>query len=234
MREELPRLVPPAKRHFAHAEDGRRVFDRDDVGSLAGAILRRGKPCTALNTIRQARRLGPMDKRGLSERDICTKYITPAIVRSGWDVQVQVRENVHYDGWMTRGLAQRGDVLFTTEAPLGNVAQLLSDERVALAQRIITTRPTEVASPAFLKTVLMSPVLQTVIRRHATGTMAMGIKSAKLKLVPFPVPSLDEQYRIVERVEQLMKVCDDLEASLRQAEDRASKLVEAAVQELVA
>lgn len=31
-----------------------------------------------------------------------------------------------------------------------------------------------------------------------------------------------------------MKVCDDLEARLREAEDRASKLVEAVVQELVA
>jgi type I restriction enzyme R subunit len=36
-----------------------------------------------------------MDKRALSERDICTKFITPAIVARGWDVQVQVRENVH-------------------------------------------------------------------------------------------------------------------------------------------
>jgi type I restriction enzyme R subunit len=37
----------------------------------------------------------PHDKKSLSERDICTKYITPAIVRAGWDVQAQVRENVH-------------------------------------------------------------------------------------------------------------------------------------------
>lgn len=35
------------------------------------------------------------DKKALSERDICTKYITPAIARAGWDVQVQVREEVH-------------------------------------------------------------------------------------------------------------------------------------------
>ncbi len=35
------------------------------------------------------------DKRSLSERDICTKYITPAIVSGGWDVQVQLRENVY-------------------------------------------------------------------------------------------------------------------------------------------
>ena len=35
-----------------------------------------------------------MDKKTLSERDICTKFITPAIVRAGWDVQLQVREEV--------------------------------------------------------------------------------------------------------------------------------------------
>lgn len=36
-----------------------------------------------------------MSKKDLSERDICTKYITPAIVSAGWDVHTQVRENVH-------------------------------------------------------------------------------------------------------------------------------------------
>jgi hypothetical protein len=33
----------------------------------------------------------PVDKKALSERDICTKFITPAIVKGGWDLQVQVR-----------------------------------------------------------------------------------------------------------------------------------------------
>ena len=35
-----------------------------------------------------------INKKALSERDICTKYITPAIVEPGWDVQTQVREEV--------------------------------------------------------------------------------------------------------------------------------------------
>ncbi|MCP4651322.1 MAG: DEAD/DEAH box helicase family protein [PVC group bacterium] len=35
-----------------------------------------------------------MDKKSLSERDICTKYITPAIEAAGWDIQLQVREEV--------------------------------------------------------------------------------------------------------------------------------------------
>lgn len=37
-----------------------------------------------------------MDKKSLSERDICTKFITPAVVDAGWDVQRQVREEVTF------------------------------------------------------------------------------------------------------------------------------------------
>ncbi|MFM7438207.1 MAG: hypothetical protein ACKO2V_06315 [Snowella sp.] len=33
-----------------------------------------------------------MDKKHLSERDICTKFITPALERAGWDILTQVRE----------------------------------------------------------------------------------------------------------------------------------------------
>jgi type I restriction enzyme R subunit len=35
-----------------------------------------------------------MDKRQLSERDICTQYITPAIKKAGWDIATQVREEL--------------------------------------------------------------------------------------------------------------------------------------------
>ena len=40
-----------------------------------------------------------MDKRSLSERDICTKFITPALRRAGWDELLQIREEVSF----TRG-----------------------------------------------------------------------------------------------------------------------------------
>ena len=36
-----------------------------------------------------------LDKKKLSERDICTKFITPAITRSGWDHHYQIREEVN-------------------------------------------------------------------------------------------------------------------------------------------
>jgi type I restriction enzyme R subunit len=37
-----------------------------------------------------------MDKKTLSERDICTKFITPALERAGWDKMEQVREEVSF------------------------------------------------------------------------------------------------------------------------------------------
>jgi type I restriction enzyme R subunit len=33
-----------------------------------------------------------MNKKQLSERDICTKFITPALARAGWDIATQIRE----------------------------------------------------------------------------------------------------------------------------------------------
>lgn len=36
-----------------------------------------------------------MNKKNLSERDICTKYVTPALSAAGWDVHTQVREEAH-------------------------------------------------------------------------------------------------------------------------------------------
>ena len=37
-----------------------------------------------------------MDKRTLSERELCTKFITPALRDSGWDVASQIREEVSF------------------------------------------------------------------------------------------------------------------------------------------
>ncbi|MDD1606948.1 MAG: type I restriction enzyme HsdR N-terminal domain-containing protein, partial [Methylococcaceae bacterium] len=62
-----------------------------------------------------------MDKKQLSERDICTKYITPAIEKAGWNIQTQVREEFSFtDGRVivrgrlhTRGKQRRADYLLS-------------------------------------------------------------------------------------------------------------------------
>lgn len=58
-----------------------------------------------------------MDKRSLTERDICTKFILPAVKRAGWDEMLQVREEVYFTKGriivrgklVTRGKAKKAD-----------------------------------------------------------------------------------------------------------------------------
>jgi type I restriction enzyme, R subunit len=38
----------------------------------------------------------PVNKKELSERDICSKFMPPAIRRTGWDEQIQLREEVSF------------------------------------------------------------------------------------------------------------------------------------------
>ncbi len=58
-----------------------------------------------------------MDKRSFTDRDICTKFILPAVKRAGWDEMVQVREEVYFTKGriivrgklVTRGKAKKAD-----------------------------------------------------------------------------------------------------------------------------
>ena len=60
-----------------------------------------------------------MDKKSLSERDICTKFITPALRNAGWDEMAQIREEVKFTKGriivrgklVSRGKAQRADYI---------------------------------------------------------------------------------------------------------------------------
>jgi type I restriction enzyme R subunit len=55
-----------------------------------------------------------MDKGTLSERDICTKFITPALCRAGWDMMSQMREEVSF----TKGrIIVRGKLVSRGKSP---------------------------------------------------------------------------------------------------------------------
>ena len=116
-----------------------------------------------------------------------------------------------YASWMTRGIPKRGDVLFTTEAPLANVAQLETDEPVALAQRLITMQaPSGEIDPRFLKWSLMSPQMQADIKEKGTGATVTGIKAKLLKEIPLHVPGLDRQRQIAEICDIAFHACAKL------------------------
>lgn len=136
-----------------------------------------------------------------------------------------------YHIWMTRGLPVEGDVLFTTEAPMGNAAVVRLTERFALAQRVICFRNYGAVTPDFLVLQLLANPFQSILDKTATGLTAKGIKAAKLKRLPIAVPPLAEQHRIVAKVDELMAQCDQLEAQLATNEADSRRLLEAVLHE---
>jgi len=158
-----------------------------------------------------------IDYRGRTPKktDSGLRLITAKNVRMGF-LQREPEEFVapeSYDSWMTRGIPQIEDVLFTTEAPLGLVCQLDTEEKVVFAQRIITLQPERsVIDPAYLKWTMMSPIVQSRIHEKATGATAQGIKSSLLKKIIIPRAPLLTQQAIVKKLDALSEETKRLEA----------------------
>ena len=110
-----------------------------------------------------------------------------------------------YDSWMVRGFPRVGDVVLTTEAPLGEVAQL-NDDNIALAQRVVTLRGKNgILDNTYLKYFFLSHVGQQRLKARETGTTVTGIKQSELREVIVDTPPYDIQVRI----SSILKSLDD-------------------------
>lgn len=158
-----------------------------------------------------------IDYRGRTPQktDSGLRLITAKNVRMG-KLNKHPEEFVSEDSYeilMTRGIPVSGDILFTTEAPLGLVCQLDTEEQVVFAQRIITLQPDRsVIDPSFLHYALRSPQVQKSIHANATGATAQGIKSSRLKKIEISIPqSLESQKKIAKELDQCERSCLNIE-----------------------
>ena len=105
-----------------------------------------------------------------------------------------VAEN-DYLNVMSKGLPKVGDILFTTEAPMGNVAQV-DDKDIALAQRVIKFRSKEMLYNLYLLHYMLSPIFQKIISTKSIGTTVQGISGKELHKIKLSFPSKQEQEKI--------------------------------------
>ncbi len=132
-------------------------------------------------------------KKGI--RLITAKNVRMGFIKKEPEEFIDVND---YDNWMTRGIPCKGDVLFTTEAPLANVALLDLDEKIALAQRIITLVPDkDNLLGEFLSFCLQSKLVQDRIFSNGTGATVTGIKSKLLKKILIPIAPINYQEKII-------------------------------------
>lgn len=127
---------------------------------------------------------------------------------------------------LSRGMCQKGDILITTEAPLGHVA-LADKDKYSAGQRIITLQSySNTINNELFMFFLLSPVIQQDIFNKRSGMTAYGIKGALLKLVLIPLPPFSEQERIVAKIKKLMGLCDELEVAEQELDVLESRFEE--------
>ena len=140
--------------------------------------------------------------------------ITASNIRQGYMdyTRKEYISTEEYDRRKSRGITQRGDLLFTTEAPMGN-ASICDLEKCSCGQRIITFQQYEknTAITELYMYFILSPQFQKQLLNNCTGTTAKGIKADKLKHLLIPLPPLAEQKRIVAKIEELLPYIDRYE-----------------------
>lgn len=149
-----------------------------------------------------------IDYRGKTppKSDSGVRLITAKVVKGGF-IQDEPKEFIPeglYHGWMRRGMPKLGDVLLTTEAPLGEVAAIRSTDRIALAQRLILLRADpERVDQDFLLYSLQAPYVQAQLRARASGTTVLGIKQSELRQVEIPAPDMRIQRAVAMRLRSI-------------------------------
>ena len=124
----------------------------------------------------------------------------------------------NYDKVMTRGIPKVGDVVFTTEAPLGNVCRIPKfDTDFYIGQRIITMQ-TKLLNPVYLEYALSSDDFKRKLVGKSSGSTVTGIRSKLLGKLTIPVPSKGLQNQFAAFVERVDKQKQTVQQSLEKLE----------------
>ncbi|PTL89167.1 restriction endonuclease subunit S [Halomonas litopenaei] len=183
--------------------------------------------------------IGPVvDYRGRTPKKVDDGIflVTAKNIRDGridYEVSKEYADPESAKSLLERGKPEIGDLLFTMEAPLGQVA-LIDRTDIALAQRIVKFKGGEgVMMNSYLMYWLMSTSCQARMETLATGSTALGIKASKLGMIECPAPPVAEQEEIVSHIKRESAKHDVLlveaQANIDLLQERRSALISAAV-----
>ena len=155
-------------------------------------------------------------KLGLSWSDTGYLALSALNLKNGYidfNADANYGDQELYDRWMGDNHLHKGQVVFTTEAPMGNVAQLPNDDLYILSQRTIAFEVKhDLIIEDFLATLLRSPKIFNELTSLSSGGTAKGVSQKSLSNLKVCVPtSLEEQSAIG----SFFRTLDDLLASYK-------------------
>jgi type I restriction enzyme S subunit len=101
-----------------------------------------------------------------------------------------------------------------------------------VSQHVAIVRPTFTDMGRFLHRLILSPFFQGFVFNEQTGAGRGGLPKNRMDSIPVPLPPLAEQHRIVAKVDELMALCDRLEAARKDREAKRDRLSAASLARL--
>jgi type I restriction enzyme, S subunit len=174
-----------------------------------------------------------VDNRGKTPptADSGIPIISAANVRNGYINLSPVRfvSNKTYSKWSVRGEPHGGDILITTEAPVGRTAIYPQNEKYLLTRRLLGARVNG-CNAKYVRFALSTWVSALHIAFNSRGATVPRILKPKLFATPLPLPPLSEQRRIVSYLDKLKSQTQTLESNYQQELDALDELKKSILQ----
>ena len=119
-------------------------------------------------------------------------------------------QKIKREGLVKTRMVFPGDFLLTNSMSFGR--PYITQIEGCIHDGWLRISPPSSLNKDFLYALLSSRFIRTVFEAAAAGGVVLNLNADKVRTVPIPLPPLAEQSRIVTRVEELMRLCDALEA----------------------
>jgi type I restriction enzyme S subunit len=128
---------------------------------------------------------------------------------------------------------EHGDLLLNiTGGSIGRCCLVHNpDIKANISQHVAIIRLAITGMGSFVHNVIMSPFFQSFIIGEQTGAGRGGLPKNRMDQIPVPIPPLAEQHRIVAKVDELMALCDELDAQLKTTEADSRRFMEAVLRD---
>lgn len=110
-----------------------------------------------------------------------------------------------YKKWMKEGDIKKGDLLLTSEAPLGESFLVSKPFKAIISQRIFLLRPNpEIIDSWYFYLLSTTSIFKKKLQERATGTTVLGIKQKELLKIEVDIPNLKKQREIVKKIRPII------------------------------
>ena len=206
---ELSAELSARKQQYEHYRDTLLTFDNDSVSwfELKDVIH-------SLNT-----GLNPRQFFRLNTEDATNYYVTIREIRGGRIVPTDKTDRINDEALAlcnNRSNLEIGDVLFSGTGTIGETAVIMEEPRNwNIKEGVYAIKPNqEIILPKYLRYLLTATYIKTTYMKKVAGGTVKSIPMGEMRKLQIPVPSINEQERIVVALDRFDDLCNNLSAGL--------------------